>query len=82
MKLHPQPESKVLITTMSKQNAKRGGSRKRSGRKRLADLGMEKRDRKVLASFTPSEFEKLDAEADEEGVTVSELVAQKAIGAR
>lgn len=56
--------------------------RSRVGRKSLAEHGLQKRDRKVLASFTPAEYEGLETEADNEGMTVSELVAQRAVGAR
>lgn len=50
----------------------------RGGRKPLALYGLQKRDKKVLASFTPIEYEQLEEAADQEGVTVSELVAQRA----
>lgn len=59
---------------------KSGGVRARAGRKPLAEHGIEKRDKKVLASFTPTEHRRLERQADNEGVTVSELVAQKANG--
>jgi hypothetical protein len=45
----------------------------------LSAYGLESRSRKVVASFTPSEYERLDADADDEGVTIAELVAQRAL---
>lgn len=57
-------------------------TRRKTGRKPLADHGLERRDRKVLASFTASEFSALEREAEDEGVTVTELVAQRAVGVR
>jgi hypothetical protein len=63
---------------MSKQKTQNS----RGGRKPLAAHGLERRDRKVLASFTETQFTALEREADDEGVTVSELVAQRAVGAR
>lgn len=59
---------------------RQGGARRGAGRKPLSAHGLQRRDRKVLASFTPDEYERLDADADGEGVTVAELVAQRALG--
>jgi hypothetical protein len=50
----------------------------RAGRKPLAMHGIEARSRKVLASFTPTQFTRLEADADSEGITVAELVAMRA----
>lgn len=58
----------------------RGGKREGAGRKTLAELGVERRERKVLAAFTPTEYARLAAQAERVGVTVSELVALRAVG--
>jgi len=65
------------MTQSKKQGS--GGARRRAGRKPLSAYGLERRDAKVLASFTAQQFEALEADADEEGMTVSELVAQRAL---
>lgn len=65
-----------VFSTMSKTQAM---SVERRGRKPLALLGRERRDRKVLASFTPSQHAALERLADAEGVTLAELVAQSAL---
>lgn len=70
---------KFVVLTMPKYKTQTPTRRAKTGRKRLADHGLEKRDRKVLASFTPTQHERLEAEADDEGVTVAELVAQRAV---
>ena len=50
------------------------------GRKPLSSKGLERRQCKVLASFTPSERDALVEDAEAEGVSLAELVALRALG--
>ena len=49
------------------------------GRKPLSAYGLERRQCKVLVSFTRAELDALVDQADGEGVTLAELVAQRAL---
>lgn len=53
---------------------------KRAGRKPLSAHGKEARTCKLVASFTPTQYAALEADAEDEGVTIAELVAQRATG--
>lgn len=50
------------------------------GRPPLSVYGLAARTRRVLAAFTPDEYAQLELDAEREGVTVAELVAQRALG--
>lgn len=52
----------------------------RMGRPPLSVYGLAARTRRVLAAFTPDEYAQLELDAEREGVTVAELVAQRALG--
>lgn len=60
--------------------SKRGGARAGAGRKSNAELGLGAvRDERVVAYFTAAQRAQLEREADDEGVTVGELVAARAL---
>lgn len=65
---------------MPKQKRTQRSEARGIGRPPLAKA--QKREKKVLASFTRDQYETLESDADEDGLTVSELVAQRALGTR
>lgn len=64
---------------MTPKKATHGGARKGAGRKSNAELGLPVRSERVVARFTADELARLQREADDEALSVAELVAQRAL---